>query len=49
MKNFRVYITVYHAIDVEAESKSEALNQAEQEIWDDHIKDIVIDVEEKTQ
>ena len=49
MKNFRVYITVYHAIDIEAENKSEALDQAEQEIWDDHIKDIVIDVEEKTQ
>jgi hypothetical protein len=46
MPKFKVYITVYHAIDIEAENKSKALDEAEQEIWDDHIKDVVIDVEE---
>jgi fructose-1,6-bisphosphatase len=46
MPKYRVYITVYHAIDIEADNKAEALNEAEQEIWDDHIKDVVTDVEE---
>jgi hypothetical protein len=46
MPKYRVYITVYHAIDIEAHNRAEALNEAEQEIWDDHIKDVVIDVEE---
>lgn len=48
MPEFRVYITVYHAIDVEADNKAQALEMAEQEIWDDHIKDVVTDVVEMT-
>ena len=46
MPEFRVYITVYHAIDVEADSKPQALEKAEEEIWDDHIKDVITDVVE---
>ena len=46
MPKYRVYINVYHAIDIEAHNRAEALNEAEQEIWDDHIKDVVINVEE---
>ena len=48
MPEFRVYITVYHAIDIEADSKAQALEAAEQEIWDDHIKDVVTAVVEMT-
>jgi len=46
MKTYNVRITVYHQFDVEADSQADALEQAEQEIWDDHIKDVIIDVEE---
>ena len=46
MARHKVRITVYHQIDVEAHSQADALEQAEQEIWDDHIKDVIIDVEE---
>ena len=45
MPNFKVYVTVYHRIDVEASNKEEAKELAKEEIWDDHIKDVVIDVE----
>ena len=31
MPKFKVYITVYHAIDIEAENKSKALDEAEQD------------------
>ena len=46
MKSYKVYITVYHVIDIDASNRADALEQAEQEIWDDHIKDVIIDVEE---
>ena len=46
MPNFKVYVTVYHRIDVEASNKEEAKDKASEEIWDDHIKDVIIDVEE---
>ena len=45
MQKFKVYVTVYHRIDVEANSAEEAKELAKQEIWDDHIKDVIIDVE----
>ena len=46
MAKYNVRITVYHQIDVEADSQADALEQAEDLIWDDHIKDVIIDVEE---
>ena len=46
MKSYQVHITVRHVIDVEAPSKAFALNEAQNTIWDDHIKEVVIDVEE---
>ena len=46
MAKYKVRITVYHQIDVEADSQADALEQAEDLIWDDHIKDVIIDVEE---
>ena len=46
MPDFKVYVTVYHRIDVEANSAEEAKELAKEEIWDDHIKDVIIDVEE---
>ena len=46
MPNFKVYVTVYHRIDVEASNKEEAKELAKEEIWDDHIKDVIMDVEE---
>ncbi len=47
MRKFKVYVTVYHMIDdIEANSMNEAQELAKEEIWDDHIKDVIIDVEE---
>ena len=48
VKNFKVYVTVYHSIDgIEATSEEEAREKAATDyIWDDHIKDVIIDVEE---
>ena len=46
MPKFKVYVTVYHRIDVEANSAEEAKELAKEEIWDDHIKDVIIDVED---
>mgnify|MGYP003655118610 CR=1 FL=1 len=47
MPNFKVYVTVYHRIDVEANSAEEAKELASTDyIWDDHIKDVIMDVEE---
>ena len=48
MKNFTVYITISHRInDIEAADKEEAKRIAEEDcLWDDHIRDVVIDVEE---
>ena len=45
MPKFKVYVTVYHRIDVEANSAEEAKELVQEEIWDDHIKDVIIDVE----
>tara|TARA_B100000161_G_scaffold250439_1_gene208679 strand:+ start:343 stop:531 length:189 start_codon:yes stop_codon:yes gene_type:complete len=45
MPKFKVYVTVYHRIDVEASNEEEAEELAENEIWDDYIKDVIIDVE----
>ena len=48
MRKFKVYVTVYHRIDdIEANSADEAKELASSDyIWDDHIKDVIIDVEE---
>jgi len=46
MPKFKVYVTVYHRIDIEASNEEEAKELAKEEIWDDHIKDVIIDVEE---
>ena len=46
MPKYKVYVTVYHRIDVEASNKEEAKELAKGEIWDDHIKDVIMDVEE---
>ncbi len=48
MPKFKVYVIVYHLIDdVEANSAEEAKELASTDyIWDDHIKDVIIDVEE---
>ena len=45
MPKFKVYVTVYHRIDVEANSAEEAKELAKEEIWDDHIKDVIIDAQ----
>ena len=47
MAKFKVYVTVYHRIDgIEASNEEEAKELAKEEIWDDHIKDVIIDVGE---
>ena len=49
-KVYTVYVTVYHRIDnVEADSPEEAEELATTDyIWDEHIKDSCIEVEENT-
>jgi hypothetical protein len=48
MPTYKAYLTVYHCIyDIEADSPEEAEELASTDyIWDDHIKDIIIDIEE---
>ena len=48
MPKFDVKVTVYHAIyDIEASNEEEAKELAASDyIWDDHIKGVIIDVEE---
>ncbi len=46
MAKYNVRVTVYHKIDVEADSQEDALAQAEEVVWDDQIKDVIIEVEE---
>jgi len=48
MKKFKAYVIVYHLIDdIEANSMNEAQEKASNDyIWDDHIKDVIIDIEE---
>mgnify|MGYP007047545557 CR=1 FL=1 len=50
MPKFNVRITVYHGIDdIEASNEEDAKQKASEDyIWDDHIKDCIIDVEEIT-
>lgn len=45
-KEYSVRITVYHQFTVEADSEEQALDMANDLIWDDHIKDCIIDIEE---
>lgn len=44
---FNIRVTVYHSFDVEADSYEEARDKAEDVMWDDHVKDVIIDVEER--
>ena len=46
-KRYTAYVTVYHKIKVEAANRADALNEIENTIWDNHIKDVVIDLEEQ--
>jgi hypothetical protein len=48
MPKFKVYVVVHHMIDdIEANSAEEAKELAASDyIWDDCIKDVIIDVEE---
>ena len=48
MPMFKVNVTVYHAFyDIEASSEEEEKELAASDyIWDDHIMDVIIDVEE---
>lgn len=47
-KTYSVRVTVYHQFTVEADSEEQARDRAVSEaIWDDHIKDIIIDIEER--
>ena len=49
MRKYKVLVTVYHSFTVEAETPEEAREEANNVIWDDHIKDCIIDIEEDTQ
>ena len=45
-KKYSVRVAVYHNFEVEAHSPEEAKKEAHEVIWDDHIRDYAIDVEE---
>ena len=45
-KNYSIRVAVYHDFEVEAYSPEEAEKEAHEVVWDDHIRDYVIDVEE---
>lgn len=46
-KTYTVRVTVYHQFTVEANSEAQARNRAVSEaIWDEHVKDCIIDIEE---
>lgn len=45
-KTYTVRVTVYHQFTVEANSEAQALDMASDIMWDDHIKDCIIDIEE---
>lgn len=45
-KTYRVYVTLYHGFTVEAENEEEARKKAADVLWDDHLKDCIIDIEE---
>jgi hypothetical protein len=45
-KEYSVRVTLYHKFTVEAASQEEATEIACQELWDDHVKDCIIDIEE---
>ena len=48
MTQYKAYVTVYHCIrDIEADSPEEAKQKASEDyIWDDHISDVIVNVEE---
>jgi len=48
-KKYCVWVTSYHRFDVEADNPQDAEEKAHEVIWDDYIRDFVIDVEEQDQ
>lgn len=47
MKSYKAYVTVHHVIEIEAENESDAHEEAiNGTIWDDHIKEVTVDIEE---
>lgn len=46
MSKYKVKVTVYHSFEVEAETEEDAREEANHVMWDDHVKDCVIDIEE---
>ena len=45
-KQWTAYVTVYHTFKVEGDTWDEAHADAIHTIWDDHIKDVEINLEE---
>lgn len=48
-KEYQVYVKVYHSFTVTAENEEQAYNEASETIWDDHILDCEIQIEETAQ
>jgi len=46
MKTFKVKVVLYHSFEVEAETEEDAREEANHVMWDDHVKDCVVEVEE---
>jgi hypothetical protein len=45
-KRWTAYVTVYHKFEVEGDTWDEAHDDATHTIWDDHIKEVEINLEE---
>jgi len=45
VRNYKVNVILYHSFEVEAETEEDAREEANHVMWDDHIKDCVIEVE----
>ena len=44
-KQWTAYVTVYHKFEVEGDTWDEAHDDATHTIWDDHIKEVEINLE----
>ena len=47
-KTWTAYVTVYHKFDVEGDTWDDAHADAVNTIWDDHMQEVEIILEEKT-
>ena len=45
-KRWTAYVTVYHKFEVEGDTEEDAHEDAIHTIWDDHVREVEINIEE---